>query len=551
MVSTRRGPVGENTPLSTPRSTRGRGKRALETEDTPISLVKRRKSVVKPKEAEKAERQMDDAPEQTDQPESPKEKPLLDVIKVRPRPTTPQQEEENQVTPKARKLPVRQSPRVLIRKRTKPPLGVEEGEPESVVVEVPASTQDTEYHTPGTRQASSIYATPATALDALEESLTPKAEHNGAQSAVSSSKCLARQSKGDNSSFGVESRDSPEREGNANTEFGVGNNIPLDISSSTMDHEATSGSMPESDRESTPVPPSNTLSSKRVIPDEIPTSTLDSEKAAISTQESLQNTPSSGAYKLRQRLIRFASEEPVDHQPTFTPTLDGAADEPPSAMKLKEDDESDSDEAPDIVTAASAFSKTQAAEAEAARAFKAQQEKEKLKRKERAERIVEEQEQKKRREEKKAKKLAKAQAKQQLVKPEDDITMLDIHNLPALLPDSILEAAGDKRPPTPPPLLPGKSSKELQKEKLNRHIKFLERGEKPIKSVKKGPVNVHVLAQQNMLLAPKVNRDTRNIREHWLKGRQVEKKDKQGRRKMKFQKMERRAIGHGFIRSED
>ncbi|ORY15196.1 U3 snoRNA associated-domain-containing protein [Clohesyomyces aquaticus] len=202
-----------------------------------------------------------------------------------------------------------------------------------------------------------------------------------------------------------------------------------------------------------------------------------------------------------------------------------------------------------MVTAASARSTTQAAMADAVRARKAQEEKEKLKRKERAERIAQEQEEKKKREEKKAKNLAKIEAKQKPV--EEQAPLLDIRNLPALLPESFLEAAGDARPPTPPPVKAGKSEKELHKEKLNRHIKFLEQSEKPIKDVKKGPVNVRVLAQQNMLLAPKVNRGTRNIREHWLKGRHQEKRDKNGRRKMELHKLERRAPGRGFLRGEE
>ena len=86
---------------------------------------------------------------------------------------------------------------------------------------------------------------------------------------------------------------------------------------------------------------------------------------------------------------------------------------------------------------------------------------------------------------------------------------------------------------------------------MNRHIKFLERGEKPIKDVKKGKVNVSVLSQRNMLLAPKVNRDTKNIREHWLKGREADRKGRGGRKAMNFKKMERRTAPKGFLRGGD
>jgi U3 small nucleolar RNA-associated protein 16 len=70
--------------------------------------------------------------------------------------------------------------------------------------------------------------------------------------------------------------------------------------------------------------------------------------------------------------------------------------------------------------------------------------------------------------------------------------------------------------------------------------------------VKKGSLNVHVLAPQNMLLAPKVNRDTKNIRERWLKGRQVDKISAKGKKgKMQFRRVERKSVGGGFLRNED
>ncbi|KAF2751312.1 hypothetical protein M011DRAFT_473806 [Sporormia fimetaria CBS 119925] len=251
--------------------------------------------------------------------------------------------------------------------------------------------------------------------------------------------------------------------------------------------------------------------------------------------------------------IRFGSEEPVE---TLTLTENVPAVKPPAAEPQDDDYESDSDEAPEEVTASSALTKAKAAEADAARAQKAQQEKEEQKRKERAERVAEEQrakqkriaeEQKKQRirEEREAKKQATMDAASR--GPALDV---DMQNLPALLPDSLLEAVGDTRPPTPPRALTVKDDKEKRKEKLNRHIKFLERGEKRIKDLKRGKLNVHVLEQSNSVLGPKVNKDSRNIREKWLKGRQQEKK-KVGKGKMHFSKMERRPVGGGFLRGGD
>jgi hypothetical protein len=125
--------------------------------------------------------------------------------------------------------------------------------------------------------------------------------------------------------------------------------------------------------------------------------------------------------------------------------------------------------------------------------------------------------------------------------------------IPALLPDSLLEAVGDRRPPTPPRLLPGLSEKEKREAKLRHHIQFLERGEESIKDVKKGSLSLRVLQEQNERRAPKVNRESMSIREKWLKGRDREKKKepKKAKRKMEFKKVERRTVGGGFLRGED
>ncbi|KAL5373198.1 hypothetical protein DPSP01_012895 [Paraphaeosphaeria sporulosa] len=247
---------------------------------------------------------------------------------------------------------------------------------------------------------------------------------------------------------------------------------------------------------------------------------------------------------------RFGSDEPAEAKVQVEPTEEPAVDGP-------EDDGSDSDEAPEEVTTSAAASKAKATAEETKRARQAQQAKEEKRRQERADRIAQEQAEKREREEKKARKLAKSQAKlarlqqRQGSSPARASMDVDMHNLPDLLPDSILEAAGDRRAPTPPPVRGGKTEEELRKEKLNRHIKFLDRGEKPIKDVKKGKLNVSVLAQRNALLAPKVNRDTKNIREHWLKGREAQRKGRGGRKGTTFRKMERRAVSGGFLRGGD
>ena len=279
------------------------------------------------------------------------------------------------------------------------------------------------------------------------------------------------------------------------------------------------------------------------FPDEILSSTWETENAVSPAQEDeSEPTP-------KPKKMRFGSEEPAEPS-AILPEPSATAPE----VEAEDDDGSDSDEAPEVVTAATAVSKAKAAEEDASRAHKAQQEKARRKRQERQDRIAEEQAEKRKREEKKAKKLARQEEKQAAAfkfEPVRTALDVDMDNLPALLPESILEAAGDQRPPTPPRVRAGKSTEELKKEKLNRHIKFLEHGEKPIKDVKKGNLNVSVLAKQSMLLAPKVNRNTKNVREHWLKGRQVEKRTKSGKRRMELKKVERRAGGGGFLRGGD
>ncbi|KAH9866774.1 hypothetical protein J1614_008467 [Plenodomus biglobosus] len=249
---------------------------------------------------------------------------------------------------------------------------------------------------------------------------------------------------------------------------------------------------------------------------------------------------------------RFGSEEPAD-----TIVVDTKAPESTHEDEDEDEDADDSDEAPDVVTTATATSKAQAAHAEAERALVAQQQKEAAKRQARKELIAAQQAAKREREEKKAKKLARQQAKQAAKaapeEEEEEAQHLGLarDGLPALLPDSLLSTLSDQRAPTPPPTRGGKSEEELRREKLNHHIKFLERTEKPIKDVRKGKLSVAVLAQHNRVLPPKMSRDTSNVREHWLKGRGLEKR-KGAKQKFKAGKVERRRVGGGgFLRNED
>lgn len=114
--------------------------------------------------------------------------------------------------------------------------------------------------------------------------------------------------------------------------------------------------------------------------------------------------------------------------------------------------------------------------------------------------------------------------------------------VPDLLPESLLARAGDIRPPTPDRTL------ALQKvdpilEKRKQHIKFIEQGERPIKDVRKGPVNVRVLDKKNKLMAPKSSRDdNRMLRDFMMQGRYGDGSAKY------YPKMERKKTGGGFLK---
>lgn len=288
------------------------------------------------------------------------------------------------------------------------------------------------------------------------------------------------------------------------------------------------------------------------IVDEIPSSSFESSHAPIPSQE----TPTSAQPKKAHK--RFGSEEPIER--VVAHTQGSKRNSAPQPTEQNDDSASDSDEAPEVVTTATATSKAQAAKADADRAQRAQQQKEQAKRQAREELVAAQQAAKREREEKKAKKLARQAAKQAKDTPasEDDVSSrsaLDIpHSLPALLPTSLLETITDQRPPTPPPTRHGKTEEELRQEKLSHHIKFLERTEKPVKDVKKGKLSVAVLGRGNDVLPPKASRESRNVREHWLKGRELQKKGKAGKPNFGKGRMERRGVVggvKGFLKGED
>lgn len=493
MVTTR---GGTDTPgaTATPRSSAKKrvGKRELESLDTPTQVKRQRKTTLTKKKV------AEDAPEAELSTEDSLQESVGEAV-----PTSDAPSKEGD-------LPIRRrtSPKVVIDKLSPPASSVKEVAEGTKQEDASMPTQDAPYETPE-HQPSSVYATPATQKIIKEGSPTPKAIVSTDRIPASAKKSRGRPKK-------AQKDDGPKS---------------LEVTETTT-----------------------------TFLDEIPSSTYESEQASIPSQNGAAASP-----QTKTAHMRFGSEEPIGTRDTVIINQQGheryKAPEGQPEPAQDEDDASDSDEAPEVVTAAAATSKANLAQQEANRALQAQQAAQQAKRQKREDRIAEEQAQKRIREEAKAKKLARKLAKEQKNAAQpyaDGVDALqprinvDMSSLPALLPDSLLEAIDSQRPPTPPPQRRGKTEEELRKEKLNHHIKFLERTEKPAKDVKKGKLSVAVLGQQNRVLPPKANRDTRNVREHWLKGRKVEKKKKGGKPHHKFGKMERRAHGvSGFLRGED
>lgn len=285
---------------------------------------------------------------------------------------------------------------------------------------------------------------------------------------------------------------------------------------------------------------------KEEIQDEIPSS----------TQESSIASPT-GAPPTAH--VRFGSEEPSANAKGHT-----RYEAPAAPADQDEDSADDSDEAPEMVSTSAAASKAAAAHADTTRALAAQQEKERKKREAREQRLAAEQAAKRERDALKAQKAAVRAAKAARLSSvaegpadaEQDSTSaapasssrIDRAALPSLLPTDLLDTLGDVRLPTPPPETRGKSDEQRRAEKLNHHIKFLEQSSKAPKDKRIGKHHVAVLGHARKALPPKVSRDTKGVREAWLKGR----KGQMAKGKPRVGKTQRAKFGSGgFLRGED
>ncbi|PYH36130.1 uncharacterized protein BO87DRAFT_375143 [Aspergillus neoniger CBS 115656] len=239
-----------------------------------------------------------------------------------------------------------------------------------------------------------------------------------------------------------------------------------------------------------------------------PSSNKKSKKMTESTEEPEQQQEEEkkpSAAPAPKKHFRFDSEEPE------IPEV-AAIEETTEAQQDEDDDSSDDDEAPETVDNSAQLSKMRM---EAKKQERARQIEEQLKRDKR----------------KQLDELRKSQAKlakKKEAKAEDllsestetlqGITTQDARRsaLPALLPDDILNAAPDVRPPTPPA-----EERSIIQKKPNK-LRFLDKKEKPPKDARVGDVTIRVLDDgvsknpSKTVLPPKASKTGRNAKQNWL-----------------------------------
>jgi hypothetical protein len=286
------------------------------------------------------------------------------------------------------------------------------------------------------------------------------------------------------------------------------------------------------------------------------------EEIPSSTQKSPIASPAADAPTHPKAHVRFGSEEPTA-DPKAHARYEAPAPAPPAAEQDDAASASDSDEAPETVSTSTAARAAASKAADATRAQAAQSEKERLKRLAREQRVAAEQAAKRSREALKAAKVAARAAKAARLSSVAEAAQEDEHEhehadpqrraaLPSLLPSSLLASLSASRPPTPPPETRDKTAEQLRTEKLNRHVKFLETSSQAPKERRVGSHHrVAVLGSQSGKLAAKVSRNTKGVREAWLKGRQQER-GQGAKGKPRIGKTHRAKFGGGgFLRGED
>ncbi|KAL6237330.1 hypothetical protein BDW75DRAFT_238462 [Aspergillus navahoensis] len=217
--------------------------------------------------------------------------------------------------------------------------------------------------------------------------------------------------------------------------------------------------------------------------------------------------------------FRFDSEEPV------LPEVTGSEVMVDATQEKQNDDDSSDDEAPETVDNSAQLSKIklEAKKREEARKIEEQAKREKR-------RQLDEARKQQAKTSTKRKEVSTSQGAPGAGTPAEDMLSessatlqgsftQDVRRstLPPLLPDDILNAVPDVRPPTPPP------ETEVFSQRKPAKLRFLEKKEKAPKDVRMGDVAIRVLdsessrKQPNAVLAPKASKTGRSAKEAWLK----------------------------------
>jgi U3 small nucleolar RNA-associated protein 16 len=214
---------------------------------------------------------------------------------------------------------------------------------------------------------------------------------------------------------------------------------------------------------------------------------------------------------LRPRKIRFSSTSPEATEPALAQT--------PPAPRIPSSVDSDSDEAPEDISLATAAKKSRAKNIEKARVVKDAAQSEKKRRRDRDERL-----------------------KEQATQSSKRRKALD--NETPYLPDSVLAALAEVRESTP-------SDDEVEETTTRKLHKFdkrtgavLVKEEKGPSDIQVGSLSVSVLQQTNDILPPKAGGKSNGIWQSWNRGRNaMVQGGKQKEKGLVRVRMERRAWG--------
>ncbi|KAF2456295.1 hypothetical protein BDY21DRAFT_47627 [Lineolata rhizophorae] len=260
-----------------------------------------------------------------------------------------------------------------------------------------------------------------------------------------------------------------------------------------------------------------------------------------------------------QQHVRFRSKSPpeeaiVDERaahavPRPSAEPDAAAETSDEQQKAWEGEDESSDEAPEAISGSAAADLAKAAQKGASKAIQEQEAKAKRSRRTRDELLKTQAAGSFR------KHADKAKSKKRKRGGASDTSSDEEERPPPLrlasehitsgyaLPAELLNSIDEVRPPTPPRLEATPAQKT--------HIKFAEgpKAGKTPKDVKRGPVSVRVLDEQNPVLAPKADGAMRSVRERWLMGREGQG-SRRGRkeRRRPAANMERKGRKRGFLR---